>query len=68
MVGRVIKCVKDKGYCFIQDANSDNVYFCHFKNTDDGILSKGYLVNFRVSYDYKTDRVQAKDVKVVIAK
>lgn len=67
MTGRVIKSFKDQGYGFIKDTASDNVYFCHFTNTDDGSLSRGVLVNYRVAYDYKKDCVQAKDVKVIQA-
>ena len=64
MQGRVIKCKKEKGFAFIlgEDMNS---YYCHFSNVDDGTLEVGYLVDFRLAYDWKKDRVQAKDVKVV---
>lgn len=64
MVGRVIRCKKDKGYAFIR-AEDNNIYFCHFSNTDDGVLDVGYQVSFRVAYDWKLDNVQAKDVKII---
>lgn len=64
MLGRVIKCKKDKGYAFIL-GNDKNTYFCHFSNVADGTLENGYMVDFRVAYDKQNDNVQAKDVKVV---
>lgn len=64
MFGRVIRCKKDRGFCFIK-GEDDNMYFCHFSNTDDGLLEVGYLVHFHVAYDKKNDRTQAKNVQVV---
>ena len=64
MLGRVIRCKKDKGYAFIL-GNDKNTYFCHFSNVDDGTLEIGCLVNFRVSYNKQSDSVSAKDVKVI---
>lgn len=65
MQGRVCSCNKEYGYCFIKDKATGNHYFCHFSNTDDGELDNGYLVDFIVSYDWKNDKVQAKNVKVI---
>ena len=67
MLGRVTNCKRGKEYCFIKDMRDENVYFCHFSCAGDEILENGYLVNFRVAYDWKNDRVQAKDVKVIDA-
>lgn len=67
MVGRVCKCRKDKGYCYIKDNLTGNTYFCQFANTYDGILENGYLVDFHVFYDWKHDVAKAKDVKVIEA-
>lgn len=67
MIGRVTNCKRDKGYCFVKDRDTGNSYFCHFSNTDDGTLENGYLVDFKVMYDWKTDRTYAKDVKVIDA-
>lgn len=66
MIGKVIGCKKDKGYCFIRD-QSGNTYFCHFKNTDDGKLENGYVVDFHVVHDWRKDKPQAKNVKVISA-
>ena len=67
MIGRVCKCKKDKGYCYIKEHVTGNVYYCQFSDTDDGKLENGYLVNFHVFYDWKHDRAKARDVKVIDA-
>lgn len=65
MIGRVTSCKRDKGYCFIREHDTGNSYFCHFSKTDDGTLDSGYLVEFKVGYDFKNDRAYAKEVKVI---
>lgn len=65
MLGRVITCRKDKGYAFIKAEEDNNTYFCHFSKVDDGILESGYLVDFKVGYDWKNDRPYAKNVQIV---
>ena len=61
-----MNCKKNKGYCLIKDLQSGNLYFFKFSNADEN-LENGYLVNFRVAYDWKNDRVSAKDVCVIDA-
>ena len=65
MLGRVIKCRKDKGYAFIRADDDSNIYFCHFSKVDDGMLEIGYHVSFVIGFDYKNDRPYAKNVQIV---
>jgi len=64
MLGRVIRCIKDKGYAFIK-TEDDNTYFCHFSKVADGTLEVGYQVDFAIGFDYKNDRPYAKNVRIV---
>lgn len=65
MLGRVTNYNKDRGFGFIRSFDNGEKYFCHASNIDDGILERGYVVNFNPKIDTEKDRRYATNVQVV---
>lgn len=65
MLGRVTNYNKDRGFGFIRSLDNGETYFCHVSNIDDGILYRGYIVNFNPRIDDEKDRQYATNVQVV---
>lgn len=65
MLGRVTNYNKERGFGFIRSFDNGETYFCHVSNIDDGILERGYVVNFNPRIDDEKDRKYATKVQVV---
>lgn len=67
MWGIVTKYDKERGFGFIKSKVDGRSYFAHVSQIQDGILERGYLVEFGVGISKKTDREQAENVIVIEA-
>ncbi|MDF2844049.1 MAG: Cold-shock DNA-binding domain [Herbinix sp.] len=63
MFGKVSKYFKDRNYGFIK-GDDGYTYFAHVSNIQDGILERGYIVDFQPFTD-KNGKQQAGNVIVV---
>ena len=67
MWGIVTKYDKERRFGFIRSKVDARYYFVHASQIQDGILAKGYLVEFGVGINRKTEKEEAKNVIVIEA-
>lgn len=67
MWGIVMKYDKERRFGFIRSKVDARYYFVHASQIQDGILAKGYLVEFGVGINRKTEKEEAKNVIVIEA-
>lgn len=65
MWGIVAKYNKERGYGFIRSKVDGRSYFVHVSQIQDRILDVGYLVEFGVGFNRRTEKEEAKNVIVV---
>ena len=67
MWGVVTKYNKERGFGFIKSKVDGQSYFVHVSQIQDRTLERGYLVEFGVGINRKTDKEEAKNVIVIEA-
>ena len=67
MWGIVTKYNKERGYGFIRSKVDGRSYFVHVSQIGDGTLERGYLVEFGVRINKRTEKEEAENVIVVEA-
>lgn len=65
MWGVVTKYNKERGYGFIKSKVDGRSYFVHVSQIWDGTLERGYLVEFGVRINKKTEKEEAENVMVI---
>ncbi len=67
MWGIVTKYDKERGFGFIRSKVDGRSYFVHVSQVQDRILDAGYLVEFGVGINRKTEKEEAKNIIVIEA-
>lgn len=65
MWGIVTKYNKERGFGFIKSKVDGQSYFVHVSQIQDGVLERGYLVEFGVGISKKAGKEQAENVIVI---